>query len=195
MAGIANVELVGAPFTRNTHLQRGEGLVAFGHMRLSRLVFFYDDQTGEEGFRPAKKIPYPVETLRHIPLSALVYDHTWARPTLSTALKEGTSSRFVDTETAIRARGGTLQAAPKIDGFAIQETLRAIAEERERKMREVTYGPEVAAVFQGAKKHAEKTSGFASPRTALDLVKARNRKRYQARRATIEKKNKEVTFP
>lgn len=195
MATIAQVELVGVPFTRNTHLQRGEGLVAFGQMRLPRLVFFYDDQTGEEGFRSAKKVPYLVETLEHIPLSALVYDHTWARPTLSSALKEGTSSRFVDTNAAIRARGGTLQSLPKVDGFALQATLNAIAEERERKKREVTYGPEVAAVFQGAKKHAEKTSGFASPRTALDLVKARNRKRYKARRATIEKKNKEVSFP
>lgn len=195
MAGIANVELVGAPFTRNTHLQRGEGLVAFGHMRLPRLVFFYDDQTGEEGFRPAKKIPYPVETLRHIPLSALVYDHTWARPTLSTALKEGTSSRFVDTDAAILARGGTLQSLPKVDGFALRATIASLVDEAERKKREVTYGPEVAAVFQGAKKHTEKTSGFASSRTALDLVKARNRKRYIARRATIEKKNREVSFP
>lgn len=195
MAGIANVELVGAPFTRNTHLQRGEGLVAFGHMRLPRLVFFYDDQTGEEGFRPAKKIPYPVETLRHIPLSALVYDHTWARPTLSTALKEGVSSRFVDTDAAILARGGTLQSLPKVDGFALRATIASLVDEAERKKREVTYGPEVAAVFQGAKKHAEKTSGFASSRTALDLVKARNRKRYKARQATIEKKNKEVSFP
>lgn len=195
MATIAQVELVGVPFTRNTNLQRGEGLIAFGQMRLPRIVFFYNDQTGEEGFRPAKKVPYPVETLAHIPLSALVYDHTWARPTLSSALKEGTSSRFVDTDAAIRARGGTLQSLPKVDGFAIQATLTTIAEERERKMREVTYGPEVAAVFQGAKKHAEKTSGFASPRTALDLIKARNRKRYKARQATIEKKNKEVSFP
>lgn len=195
MAGIANVELVGVPFTRNSHLQRGESLIAFGQMRLTRLIFFYDDTTGEEGFRAAKNIHYPVETLRHLPLSALVYDHTWARPTLSSALKEGASRRFVDTDAAVIARGGTLQSLPKVDGFTIQETLRAIAEERERKMREVTYGPEVAAVFQGAKKHAEKTGGFSSSRTALDLVKARNRKRYQARRATIEKKNKEVTFP
>lgn len=195
MAGIANVELVGAPFTRNTHLQRGEGLIAFGQMRLPRLVFFYDDQTGEEGFRPAKKVPYPVETLAHIPLSALVYDHTWARPTLSSALKEGTSSRFVDTNAVVIARGGTLQSPPKVDGFAIQATLHSLVEERERKMREVTYGPEVAAVFQGAKKHAEKTSGFASPRTALDLVKARNRKKYHKREATKQKNNQYLEFP
>lgn len=195
MAGIAHVELVGVPFTRNTNLQRGEGLIAFGQIRLPRLVFFYDDQTGEEGFRPAKKIPYPVETLRHIPLSALVYDHTWARPTLSSALKEGTSSRFVDTDAAIRARGGSLQGLPKVDGFTLRETIASLVDEAERKKREVTYGPEVAAVFQGAKKHTEKISGFASPHTALDLVKARNRKRYKARQATIEKKNREVSFP
>lgn len=195
MAGIANVELVGVPFTRNTRLQRGEGLIAFGQMRLPRLVFFYDDVTGDEGFRAAKKVPYPVETLAHIPLSALVYDHTWARPTLSSALKEGTSSRFVDTNAANLARGGTLQSLPKVDGFAIQATLKAIAEERERKNREVTYGPEVAAIFQGAKKHTEKTSGFFSARTPLDLVKARNRKKHKARQATIERKNQEVSFP
>lgn len=195
MAQIAQTELVGEPFRRNTYLQNGEGLVAFGQMRLIRLIFSYNDVTGEEGFRAAKHTPYPVETLRHIPLSALVYDHTWARPTLSTALKEGASTRFVDTEAAIASRGGDLKSLPKVDGFALRETIVALAEEAERKKREVTYGPEVAAIFQGAKKHTEKTTGFFSSRTPLDLVKARNRKKYHARRATIERNNQEVSFP
>lgn len=195
MAQIAHAELVGEPFRRNTQLQRGEGLLAFGQMRLTRLVFSYDDVTGEEGFHPAKNTHYPVETLRHIPLSALVYDHTWARPTLATALKEGASTRFVDTDAAVIARGGSLESLPKVDGFALKETIATLKEETERKKREVTYGPEVAAIFQGAKKHTEKTGGFFSARTPLDLVKARNRKKHKARLATIERKNREVSFP
>lgn len=195
MARIAQVEATREPFYLIHYLQRGGGVHAFGYLRMIRLVQFWDDTTGDTGFYPAKKVSYAVETLPHIPLDGTIFDHTWDKPTLITALKRGASSRYTDPEEHLKAHGATLESPLKMDGFQIRQTILAIAEARENKNTQVRYGEEVAAMFQGARKHAEKLGGHTFKTTAHEIKKARDRKRYEKRRATIEQKNLSVEFP
>ncbi|MFZ2206296.1 MAG: hypothetical protein WA061_00460 [Microgenomates group bacterium] len=194
MAGIA-VELTKEPFKRHHHLNQAGGLVAFGYMNMVRLVYFYDDETGQDGYRPAKGAPIPLDTLAHMPLKDLIPDTPWAMPSLATALKEGASTRHVDTNAAFVARGGTLESPLKASGFAIRQSIQAMIKEQEQKKLTIKHGPELASVIQGAQKHSEKTGGHFSSRTALDLLKKKHQKQYRKREATKQKKNQYLEFP
>lgn len=196
MAVIAQAELVGRPFNRITHLDKGESVVDFAHQSCVRVAALFNTATGDVSFRNLHRLPSEISSFPHLPLHGTIYDSAWYEgQSLENVLKQGASTRFVDTIAAIIARGGTLESILKEDGFQIARTREEIAKERERKKTEVTFGPEVAAVFQGAKKHSEKVSGFFSSRTALDLVKKRHQKQYWRREATKERKNIELTFP
>jgi hypothetical protein len=195
MTRIASAELTKPPFTLNHYLEQGGALAALAYMRMVRLVYFYDDKTGDEGFRPAKDAPISVDALLHFPLHGTIFDNTWARPSLSTALKSGASTRYFDTTAALKARGATLISPLKETGFTFKRTKRIMEEERKKKNMKVVYGERVTALFEGTRPHLKKESGFQSSRTASDLKKAKNRKDHLARRAAIEKKDDTLTFP
>jgi hypothetical protein len=89
MTRIASAEFTRPPFTLNHYLEKGGALTALAYMRMVRLVYFYDDKTGDDGFRPAKDVPISVDALLHFPLHGTIFDNTWARPSLSTALRAG----------------------------------------------------------------------------------------------------------
>jgi hypothetical protein len=195
MTRIASAEFIRPPFTLNHYLEKGGALTALAYMRMVRLVYFYDDKTGDDGFRPAKDVPISVDTLLHFPLHGTIFDNTWAHPSLSTALKSGASTRYIDTSAALQARGATLESPLKKTGFNIKRTRQVMEEERKKKNMKVVYGERVAALFEGARPHLEKKGGFQSSRTASDLKKEKNRKDYLARRATIEGKDDTMYFP
>ncbi|MCX6730801.1 MAG: hypothetical protein NTZ55_03060 [Candidatus Roizmanbacteria bacterium] len=196
MAIIAQAELVGRPFNRNIHLNKGGSVVDFAHESCVRVAALFNTSTGDVSFRRLDRLPSEISSFPHLPLHGTIFDSTWHEgSSLTNVLKEGASTPFVDTNAAFMARGGDLESLLKQDGFTLSTTRIEIARERERQKREVVYGPHVAALFQGAQKHAEKTGGVGSSHEALKIIKERNRKKFHARQATIEKKNRTVEFP
>lgn len=188
MATIAQAELVGVPFTRNKYLTQAGALAPFAQERLVRVVLHLDDETGDTGFHPAKRVNYAVESLPHLPLHGRIFDYALQRPTLSTALKEGASTPFVDVQATHREHGGDLVSPLKTDGFKRSVTPGSIQEARTDKNNRAVFGEEVAAALQGGRERPMKEG----PRW---LVEERRKKIALARQAKEQMQNQYVEFP
>lgn len=109
---IAQAELVGEPFTRQAapgKILQGQEVARFTTERMVRIVVAYNTATGELEARPLEDTNINGRDLPHIPLAraATVFAlEDMGSPSISTARKQKSSKPFVDTEAAIRARGG-----------------------------------------------------------------------------------------